>query len=72
MSTHERTGPLMARYWVNAPSTLQSYHRYHGLRVFGPRDLSEPSVTVYPVTGETVSMTILSQYLSPGWPSHLP
>jgi len=58
----------LTRWWINAPSTHDDCHKFHGLRVIGPLDKSQSVVTVYPVTGEAWSMMIESRFLSFGWP----
>lgn len=53
----------MKRYWINQPSTLQDYHKFHGINVLGPKILTE-YVTVYFLLGNTTSMRIASIALS--------
>lgn len=58
----------MDRYWINAPSTLQTEHRFHGWRVLAPREFTGQASTVYPVGGPITSMVIRNAALSRGWP----
>lgn len=57
--------PLFVRYRVDAPSTVQSAHRHHGLRVLAPRLLDQKIMTVYPLTGDAHSLMIETLYLVP-------
>jgi hypothetical protein len=58
------------RAWINAPSTLQAAHEYHGMSVLV--DCCEVAagipdhdyVRVYPTTGGIISMLIDKKYLS--------
>jgi len=54
------------RCWINQPSTLQVGHKYHGTNVLAAPDFEGRS-KVFFLGGETVSMTVPSQWLSPGW-----
>lgn len=57
----------MTRYWINAPSTLQVDHKFNGVNVIGPRDATDQVVTVYPTTGDVISLRVSRLALSPGW-----
>lgn len=64
------TQPKMARYWVNAPSTLQTDHALHGSRVLAPADLSSVAgdyVDAYFARGPMHSARLCKLTLSPGW-----
>lgn len=59
------------RYWVNASSTLQRDHAYHGRHVLVDDDAERtwPStVRAYFATGPVVSAELDYLTLSPGWP----
>jgi hypothetical protein len=54
------------RVWVNAPSTLDIYHKYHGkigIAVFTP-DLSQGHIVVYFTEGEVLGQEIDPRYLA--------
>lgn len=57
----------MTRYWINAPSTHQPDHPYHGARVIGPARITDEFVTVYPTTLDIISLQVSRLALSPGW-----
>ena len=57
----------MERYWINQPSTLQPYHEYHGVEVYGPEKLTGDYTHVYFISGPIISMRIQTLALSPGW-----
>lgn len=57
----------MARYWINASSTLQAAHKFHGTNVIGPMPLSDEFITVYPTAGDVMSLRVSRLALSPGW-----
>jgi len=57
---------MMQRYWINAPSTLQPVHHWHGKRVLCDKQ-PNTVVTVYFTEGETISAMIPSMYLANGW-----
>lgn len=58
-------GRLMKRMWINQPSKLQPLHEYHGLNVLAAQDKN--GVTIYPVTGDVISMVPPDGVLSEGW-----
>lgn len=64
---------MMARYWINQPSTLQPCHKMHGTLVLAPRVIAKDAlaVTVYPTSGPVISLLVPERVLSPGWPAHL-
>lgn len=53
------------RAWINQPSTLQPYHKWHGQKVLVVEN--ENDVRVYFLDGEVISMKIDRLALSPGW-----
>jgi hypothetical protein len=65
------------RMWINQPSTLQPYHKYHGRRVLTVPPVIESIkgsqfdfITVYFTEGVEVSMEVFLLALSKGWNSH--
>lgn len=63
---------LLARYWINQPSTLQPDHTNHGKLVLAFEDLrGDDYCTCYFTEGPVISQRINKQALSPGWPAHL-
>lgn len=52
----------MKRMWINQPSTLDPLHKMHGTNV-----LTADEETVYPVSGETISLMVPRRALSSGW-----
>jgi hypothetical protein len=59
---------MMERCWINAPSTLQPVHHWHGRNVIVDRSDSDGMcVTVYFIEGPIVSAMIPALYLSKGW-----
>lgn len=64
----------LARYWINAPSTLQPMHAYSGACVIADPsapDGKDPAYTrVYFRQGSTISCRCPVNALSPGWPAH--
>jgi hypothetical protein len=57
------------RMWINQPSSIQSMHTLHGIRVLACPDTDE-TMRVYFLSGETVSMQVPRLALSKGWPRH--
>jgi len=53
----------MARKWINQPSTLQQYHKYHGKNVLYDATAEE----VWFTEGDVISMQIDPLALSDGW-----
>lgn len=53
----------MKRMWINQPSTLQTYHKYHGKNVL----FDEKQMRVYFTKGPVISMEINKLSLSEGW-----
>jgi hypothetical protein len=59
--------------WINQPSTLQPYHKYHGMNVLvdmndtAKNHAGETCVWVYFTQGDTVSVSIAKVALSHGW-----
>lgn len=63
----------MARYWVNAPSTLQEDHMYTGMEVLAPCPLPEEKYTyAYPREGPIISLMLECLTLAPGWKADRP
>ena len=54
----------MIRKWINQPSTLQPYHKLHGVRVLFDPDNN----IVYFTEGAVISQQIDPLALSDGWP----
>lgn len=65
----QKPSTAMRRMWINQPSTLQSLHRLHGVRVLACRDTDRVD-RAYFLTGDTVSMQVPCEALSEGWPAH--
>lgn len=58
----------MERCWINAPSTLQPVHHWHGRNVIVDRgDRDGVCVTVYFTEGQIISAMIPSMYLAKGY-----
>lgn len=57
---------LMKRGWINAPSTLQKCHEFHGMNVFyNPSDINgDGRTTVYPIEGDIVSLMVHNIYIA--------
>ena len=62
---------MLERYWINAPSTLQTHHKLDGARVLADveADAERPVVRVYfaentPLVSQEVDRLALSR----GWP----
>ena len=51
------------RAWINQPSTLQSYHKYHGMNVLYDADEKR----IYFLSGDVISMQIDPTVLEIGW-----
>jgi DNA-directed RNA polymerase subunit RPC12/RpoP len=68
-STPNKEGHRMQRYWVNQPSGLQKFHKYHGQRVLATTQLQHHGFCVcYFTEGDVISMEIEVDALSAGWP----
>lgn len=61
--------PLLRRFWVNQPSTLQADHARNGMNVLAAENDDDPHgvTTVYFTSGEAVSARMPKLALSPGW-----
>ena len=59
------------RMWVNQPSTSQPMHELHGKNVLAVPDYPG-SMTIYHLSGEIISSSALSLWLSPGWVNKRP
>lgn len=58
---------MLQRMWINQPSTLQPYHKFHGTKVLA--DLNDEQFKrVYFLSGDVISMQCDRFYLSTGWP----
>ena len=55
------------RMWINQPSTLQPFHKWHGVRVLAVHDYDNTWQAFF-LSGPVYSMQVLAQALSPGWP----
>lgn len=65
----QKTSTTMTRMWVNQPSTLQSLHHLHGVRVLACPDTDRTS-RAYFLSGEVIDMQVPNEALSEGWPEH--
>jgi len=63
-----KPSPELRRMWINQPSTLQPLHRLHGVRVLARQD-TDRTERAYFLSGDIVSMQVLRETLSPGWPT---
>ena len=57
----------LKRMWFNQPSTLQPHHNLHGTRVLAC-PASAITRQVYLLEGPVISMQVMSNTLSEGWP----
>jgi hypothetical protein len=55
------------RMWVNQPSTLQTYHKFHGMEVIAIK-LDDQTSQVYFISTSWTSMEMDNLALSYGWP----
>ena len=55
----------MERMWINQPSSLQPYHKYHGTNVLANAKTSK-YCTAYFLQGDEISIWIESSALSNG------
>lgn len=55
------------RMWINQPSIQQPLHYMHGKKVLAVQEAGG-DWTIYFLSGELVSMTVLPECLSHGWP----
>jgi len=55
------------RMWINQPSTSQSNHPLHGVRVYAVRE-DETTSRVYFLKGSVIDQQIATNALSGGWP----
>ncbi len=56
------------RMWINQPSTLQSLHHLHAVRVLVIPD-TDTCDRAYFLSGDTISMQVPRNALSEGWPA---
>ncbi len=64
----------MKRVWINAPSRLQQDHKHHGRKLLVREDdlkSKEPVIDAWTIDGDSHSMRVFANTLSPGWPLHL-
>lgn len=57
------------RYWINQPSTLDSFHNLHGVNVLGTKE-TDRIMRIYFLNGSIISQQIPSECLSIGWNNH--
>lgn len=55
----------LIRMWINQPSTLQPFHKVHGLNVLA--EYQEGTSRIYFLEGSIISQNISSNCLSKGW-----
>lgn len=55
------------RAWINQPSKLQPFHKYHGTRVLAMLDYPG-TANVYFLDGDVISQQLPTLALSAGWP----
>lgn len=56
------------RVWVNAPSTHQMFHAFHGTNGLAMQSLSYKDYALFfPISGSNYSMEITKESLSEGW-----
>jgi hypothetical protein len=59
--------PKASRKWVNQPSTLQPYHKFHGMEVVAIQ-IDDKTSQVYFNSSSWVGMEMDNLALSDGWP----
>lgn len=65
----------MRRVWINAPSTSNSLHKYHGIDVLAEEPLKvydrydRKPTRIYFLSGTIISMVVHGIYLADGWKS---
>lgn len=59
----------MKRYWVNQPSTLQTFHTLHGRNVLCDPNQQSPTgfIDIYFTEGPVIRQIIAYRALSKGW-----
>jgi hypothetical protein len=63
-----KTAAILKRMWVNQPSTLQTYHKWHGVCVLATEAEHGTDIcTAYFLSGACVSMRMAYSALSKGW-----
>ena len=60
---------LLERYWINQPSKLQPYHKWHGAHVLAYIEPGERYTRAYFTSGNIISAIIAVEALSKGWPN---
>jgi hypothetical protein len=59
---------MLRRYWINQPSGLQEFHRYHGKKVIvAETSIKDGWCRCAFIEGDVISMNIRTEALSPGW-----
>lgn len=58
------------RAFIDQPSSFHQLHHFHGTDVIVPYQEDSTVVTVYPISGSTISMRIPKLCLTSGWPKH--
>ena len=58
---------MLQRKWFNQPSTLQDYHKLHGVKVLVQEQPGRSVVQVWFLSGDVVSMEVPPGVLSDGW-----
>jgi len=59
--------PDFERMWINQPSSLQTYHNYHGCNVIAWLDNNKSTTQISFISGDIISMEIDTIALSKGW-----
>jgi len=59
----------LERYWINQPSKLQPYHKWHGAHVLAYIEPGERYTRAYFTSGNIISAIIAVEALSKGWPN---
>lgn len=54
------------RMWINQPSTLQPYHRWHGENFLVVDDGPEHYQAFF-LSGDVINMRVRREAMSPGW-----
>ncbi len=58
------------RAWINAPSTLQTDHKFHGMKGFRGEDYTKITCVFYPIDGDVVSFIADRITISEGRPKN--
>lgn len=57
----------VGRYWINQPSTLQYWHKWHGMNVIAVPSNYPDTTYVYFLEGSTESIPVNTSILAAGW-----